>query len=71
MAQVQNPVLRIERKCVPLHGLVKVCVETEETADYGGGFYACEPQGGPDGGDIRAREAGFNEDGAPQIEEGL
>ena len=37
----------------------------------GSGLYAREPQGGPDGGDIRAREAGFNAIGAPQIEEGL
>jgi len=45
--------------------------ENEETADYGGGLYARKPQGGPDGRDIRAREAGFNAIGAPQIEKGL
>ena len=45
--------------------------ETEEVADYRGGLYVSQPQGGPDGGDIRAREAGFNAIGAPQIEKGL
>ena len=40
--------------------------ETEEVADYRGGLYVSQPQGGPDGGDIRAREAGFNAIGAPQ-----
>ena len=45
--------------------------ETEETADYGGGLYACEPQGSKARRDCRAREAGFNEVGAPQIQEGL
>ena len=30
--------------------------KTEEAADYGGGLYAREPQGGPDGGDIRAKK---------------
>ena len=45
--------------------------ETEEAADYGGGLYVSQPQGGPDGGDIRARETCFVQDGAPQIEEGL
>jgi len=39
--------------------------ETEETADYGGGLYARQPQGGPDGRDIRARETSFVQDGAP------
>ena len=45
--------------------------ETEEAADYRGGLYARQPQGGPDGRDIRAREAGFNAIGAPQLEKGL
>ena len=40
-------------------------------SNSGGGLYARQPQGGPDGGDIRAREAGFNAIGAPQIEKGL
>ena len=30
--------------------------KTEEAADYGGGLYAREPQGCPDGGDIRAKK---------------
>jgi len=45
--------------------------ETEDAADYGSGLYACEPQGGKAGRDCRAREAGFNEVGAPQIQKGL
>ena len=45
--------------------------ETEEAADYGGGLYAREPQGGKARRDCRAWEAGFNEVGAPQVQEGL
>ena len=44
--------------------------ETEETADYGGRLYVGPAQGGSDGRNCRAREAGFIH-GAPQIEEGL
>ena len=45
--------------------------ETKETADYRGGLYARQPQGGKARRDCRAREAGFHEVGAPQIQEGL
>ena len=41
--------------------------ETEETADHRGGLYARQPQGGKARRDCRAWEAGFNENGAPQV----
>ena len=45
--------------------------ETEETADYGSGLYACESQGGKARRDCRAWEAGFIQKGHPQVQEGL
>jgi len=41
--------------------------ERKETADYGGGLYVGEPQGGAARGDCRAREAGFAAEDVAQV----